>query len=98
MNRRTFLQYQPPLNVLFVLMDDMGWHDLTPYGNSLIGTPNVARFATESARFTNAYAACPVCSPTHGRRRATDCVTFPALVEHRSDEACCNGRNRSESG
>ncbi len=55
---------QPDLNFLFVLMDDMGWHDLRPYGNSFIDTPNVTRFASESARFTNAYAACPVCSPT----------------------------------
>ena len=67
MNRRISLQCmaaQPRLNVLFFLMDDMSWHDLTPYGNSFIDTPKVARFATESARFTNAYAACPVCSST----------------------------------
>jgi arylsulfatase A len=52
------------LNFVFVLMDDMGWHDTGPYGNSIVDTPNVNRFAQESARFTNAYAACPVCSPT----------------------------------
>lgn len=53
-----------PRNVLFVLMDDLGWHDLGPYGNRFIDTPNIDRFATQSASFTNAYAACPVCSPT----------------------------------
>jgi len=51
-------------NVLFVLMDDLGWHDLGPYGNDCIDTPNLDRFAQESVRFTQAYAACPVCSPT----------------------------------
>ena len=53
-----------PLNVLFVLMDDLGWHDLGRYGNTFIDTPNLKRFASQSVRFTNAYAACPVCSPT----------------------------------
>ena len=51
-------------NVLFVLMDDLGWHDLGPYGNDCIDTPNLNRFAAENVRFTQAYAACPVCSPT----------------------------------
>ena len=54
----------PRWNVLFVLMDDLGWRDLGPYGNRFIDTPNINRFAEQSVRFTNAYAACPVCSPT----------------------------------
>jgi arylsulfatase A len=54
----------PRWNVLFVLMDDLGWRDLGPYGNRFIDTPNLDRFAEQSVRFTNAYAACPVCSPT----------------------------------
>jgi arylsulfatase A-like enzyme len=54
----------PRLNVLFVLMDDLGWRDLGPYGNPFIDTPNINRFARQGVRFTNAYAACPVCSPT----------------------------------
>ena len=54
----------PPANVVFVLMDDLGWRDTGPYGNRFIDTPNLDRFARESVRFTNAYAACPVCSPT----------------------------------
>ena len=74
MRRRIFLQSlagalgaapaTPRLNVLFILMDDLGWHDTSPYGNTFIDTPNLERFAAESTRFTNAYAACPVCSPT----------------------------------
>jgi len=55
---------QPRWNILFVLMDDLGWRDLGPYGNRFIDTPNLNRFAEQSVRFTDAYAACPVCSPT----------------------------------
>jgi arylsulfatase A-like enzyme len=51
-------------NILFMLTDDLGWHDIGPDGNRFIDTPNLDRFAKQSARFTNAYAACPVCSPT----------------------------------
>lgn len=54
----------PPPNFLFILIDDMGWRDLACYGSSFYETPNIDRFAGESVRFTNAYAACPVCSPT----------------------------------
>jgi arylsulfatase A len=51
-------------NILFILMDDLGWHDTGPFGNSFIDTPHINRLATEGARFDQAYAACPVCSPT----------------------------------
>lgn len=51
-------------NVLFFLADDLGWHDTAPYGNTVIDTPNLTRFGKESARFTDAYAAAPVCSPS----------------------------------
>jgi arylsulfatase A len=55
-------QTQP--NFLFILIDDMGWRDLGCYGSSFYETPNIDRFAKQAVRFTNAYAACPVCSPT----------------------------------
>lgn len=51
-------------NVIFLLLDDLGWRDLGCYGNTFHETPNVDRLAREGVRFTNAYAACPVCSPT----------------------------------
>ena len=53
-----------PPNVVFFLVDDLGWSDLGCYGSSFYETPNVDRFASESVRFTQAYAACHVCSPT----------------------------------
>lgn len=51
-------------NIVFFLVDDMGWTDLGCYGSKLYETPNVDRLASNGIRFTNAYAACPVCSPT----------------------------------
>jgi len=50
-------------NILFILADDMGWSDLGCYGADLHETPNIDRFASQSMRFTNAYAM-SVCSPT----------------------------------
>ena len=52
------------LNVVFFLIDDMGWTDAGCYGSTLYETPNIDRLAAEGMRFTDAYAACPVCSPT----------------------------------
>jgi arylsulfatase A len=52
------------VNFVFILADDLGWSDLGCYGNPHFATPNLDRLAKEGARFTNAYAACPVCSPT----------------------------------
>ena len=49
---------------MFILADDFGWRDLGCYGNRDFPTPNIDRLSREGARFTNAYAACPVCSPT----------------------------------
>lgn len=57
-------QPRTPPNFLFILADDMGWRDLGCYGSTFYETPNIDRLAAQSVRFTNAYAACPVCSPT----------------------------------
>jgi len=54
----------PPLNFVFILIDDMGWRDAGCYGSTFYETPNIDRLAAEGMRFTDAYAACPVCSPT----------------------------------
>jgi arylsulfatase A-like enzyme len=51
-------------NFVFFLIDDMGWKDLGCFGSSFYETPNIDRLAAQGMRFTNAYAACPVCSPT----------------------------------
>ncbi|MEX0653952.1 MAG: sulfatase [Phycisphaeraceae bacterium] len=51
-------------NILFILIDDMGWRDLACYGSSFYETPHIDRLAAQGMTFTDAYAACPVCSPT----------------------------------
>jgi len=55
---------KPKPNILFILADDLGWSQISCYGNSFYETPNIDRLAGEGMRFTDAYAACPVCSPT----------------------------------
>ena len=52
------------LNFIFFLIDDLGWTDVGCYGSSFYETPNIDKLASEGMRFTEAYAACPVCSPT----------------------------------
>ena len=51
-------------NIIFFLVDDLGWTDLSCYGSTFHETPNIDQLAKEGIRFTNAYASCPVCSPT----------------------------------
>ena len=54
----------PKPNIVFVLTDDMGWTDLGCFGSTYYETPNIDRLASQGMRFTDAYAACTVCSPT----------------------------------
>lgn len=53
-----------PPNVLLIFVDDLGWRDLGCYGNAYHETPALDGLAREGTRFTRAYAACPVCSPS----------------------------------
>lgn len=64
-------------NILFILIDDLGWRDLTCYGSAFYETPNLDRLASGGMLFTNAYAACPVCSPT---RASLLTGKYPATV------------------
>jgi len=61
--RRSPLANQRP-NIVFILADDLGWRDLGCYGSNFYETPNIDRLAQMGMRFTNAYAANPLCSPT----------------------------------
>mgnify|MGYP000341862117 CR=1 FL=1 len=54
----------PQPNIVVIMADDLGWRDLHCYGNEQIDTPFLAQLAAEGMRFTDAYAAAPVCSPT----------------------------------
>ena len=53
-----------PPNIVFMLIDDMGYADIGCFGSTFYETPNIDRLAKSGMRFTQAYAACPVCSPT----------------------------------
>ena len=64
-------------NIVFILADDMGWADLPCYGNTFNEAPNLDKLAEAGMRFTNAYAACPVCSPT---RASIQSGQYPARV------------------
>lgn len=51
-------------NIIIVLADDLGWGDLGCYGNTVIKTPNLDKFATQGLRYTQCYSASAVCSPS----------------------------------
>ncbi len=54
----------PPLNVVLILADDLGWTDLAAYGSDLHETPALDQLARDGMKFTQHYSACTVCSPT----------------------------------
>ena len=66
-----------PMSIVLFLIDDLGWMDLGCQGSSFYETPNIDRLAREGARFTDAYAACAVCSPT---RAAVLTGKYPARL------------------
>ena len=64
-------------NVVLIVVDDLGWADLGCYGSRFHRTPHLDALAARGVRFTEAYAACPVCSPT---RAALMTGLFPARL------------------
>ena len=64
-------------NIVFILVDDLGWSDLGYTGSTFYETPNIDRLASEGMIFTDAYAACPVCSPS---RAAIISGKYPARL------------------
>ncbi|MEO0476777.1 MAG: arylsulfatase [Planctomycetota bacterium] len=51
-------------NIVYIMVDDMGWADLGSYGSKAIQTPNLDAMAKRGMRFTDSYAGCTVCAPT----------------------------------
>jgi len=68
---------EQPLNFIIILVDDLGWTDLSCQGSKYFETPHVDRLAAGGMRFTNGYAACAVCSPT---RAAVQTGRYPGRV------------------
>jgi len=64
-------------NIIFILIDDMGWKDIACCGSEFYETPNLDALASQGMRFTDAYASCPVCSPT---RASILTGKYPATV------------------
>ena len=68
-------KYKP--NIIFILADDLGWAELGCYGNEFNETANLDKMASQGMKFTQAYAAAPVCSPY---RAALLTGQYPARV------------------
>jgi arylsulfatase A-like enzyme len=64
-------------NVVIVVIDDMGWKQLSCYGSNFYKSPNIDRLAESGVRFTSAYSSAPVCSPT---RAALMTGKYPARL------------------
>jgi arylsulfatase A-like enzyme len=65
-------------NFVFILADDLGWRDVGCAGSTFYETPNIDRLAAQGVRFTQGYAAAPVCSPT---RASIVTGKYPARVK-----------------
>lgn len=70
-------------NIIFFMVDDMGWMDSEVYGSKYYNTPNITRLAQMGKRFTRAYAANALCSPTRasilsGKHPGRFSLTTPA--------------------
>ena len=94
-------------NVVFILADDLGWADTTLYGHTkYYKTPNLERLAKRGMKFTRAYSASPLCSPTRsailtGLSPARTGITapnchVPAVILKAENTA--QGRSQSQSG
>ncbi|MBD3265081.1 sulfatase-like hydrolase/transferase [bacterium] len=70
-------------NVLVILVDDLGYGDLSSYGSSYIQTPHIDRLVNQGMKFTHGYANCPVCSPTRAALltgRYQELVGVPGVI------------------
>ena len=68
-------------NVLFILVDDLGWADLGCYGSKVYDSPNVDALATQSVLFTDFYAGGPVCSPTRASIMTGKCTARTGVTK-----------------
>ncbi len=88
LNFSAFAKQKQP-NIIFILIDDQGYYDLGCYGATEIKTPRIDAIAKEGMRFTDYYAAAPICSPSRAGL-LTGC--YPRRVGnhiwvHRADSA-----------
>lgn len=86
-------------NIVLILVDDMGWTDLGCFGSEYYETPNIDKLCSQGMKFTQAYAACAVCSPTRasvmtGRYPARTGITdWIHHADTRAEQAIRTGKN-----
>ena len=76
-------------NILIILTDDQGYHDVSYYGTEDIETPNIDALAADGMRFDNFYANCPVCSPTRAALlsgRYQELVGVPGVIRTKAKD------------
>src|SRR5262245_35119086 len=78
-------------NVIVVLIDDMGWGDLSCFGNRRIETENIDRLAREGLRFSQFYVNAPICSPSR-TALTTGCYPQRFRIESFLDNRRANRR------
>lgn len=83
-----------PQNILLIMADDLGWMDLRCQGNETLVTPHLDRLARQGMRFTDAYAAAPVCTPTRAAMMTGLSPARLAITNH----APGNGQNFCPQG
>ena len=62
---------QRPPNIIFILADDLGYGDLSCYGQQKFSTPNIDRLAKEGMKFTSFYSGNTVCAPSSSEASTT---------------------------
>lgn len=81
-------------NIIFILIDDGGYTGLGCYGSTYYKTPNIDRLASQGIKFTDAYAACPVSSPTRsailtGKYTVNTGITDWIPGRQNNEKLCC---------
>ncbi|MBW3600998.1 MAG: sulfatase-like hydrolase/transferase, partial [Planctomycetes bacterium] len=77
-------------NIVVILVDDLGYGDLSSYGANDLKTPHIDRLIASGMRFENAYANCPVCSPTRASLltgRYPELVGVPGVIRTHDDNS-----------
>lgn len=72
----------PSANIVVIMADDLGWHDLHGYGNAQIDTPHLDQLERDGMKFTDAYAAAPVCTPTRAAMMTGQSPARLAITNH----------------
>lgn len=77
----------PRPNIVFVLVDDLRWDDIAVAGHPFVETPNIDRLAREGARFLNAFASTPLCSPSRASILTGQYVRTNGIVDNTARDA-----------